>query len=316
MDVSPPQRVVFAGTPEFAAHHLQALIDTRTNLVAVYTQPDRRAGRGKKLSSSPVKKIAMAASLPVYQPQSLRDVEVQAQLAALEPDLLVVVAYGLILPQAVLDIPTLGCINVHASILPHWRGAAPIQRSIEAGDTVTGISIMQMEAGLDTGPVLACAQLPIGVDTTAGELHEQLAELGTPLLMRVLQDVPAHIRSASQQRDEDASYAHKLEKAEAQLDWSQEAASLQRKILAFNPFPGAWTLLDSQRLKIWRAHPCPPAGSPGEILSADESGLVVACGKQALCITSLQLPGGKAMPATALLNSRRELFAPGKTLGI
>jgi methionyl-tRNA formyltransferase len=315
MAVSPPLRIVFAGTPEFAAHHLQALIDAQVTLIAVYTQPDRPAGRGKQLSASPVKMAAVDAGLTVYQPPSLRDAQTQAQLAALQPDLLVVVAYGLILPQAVLDIPALGCINVHASLLPRWRGAAPIQRSIEAGDTVSGISIMQMEAGLDTGPVMARAELPLATDTTAGELHDQLAELGAPLLTRVLQDVPGHLETARPQDNEAANYAHKLEKAEAQLDWTLDAVTLQRRILAFNPFPGAWSMLGSQRLKLWRAHHCSQTGAPGEILGTDESGLIVACGEQALCITTLQLPGGKAMPTSALLNSRRELFAPGIVLG-
>jgi methionyl-tRNA formyltransferase len=315
MTASPVLRVVFAGTPDFAAHHLQALIAAKTALVAVFTQPDRRAGRGKKLSASPVKQMAESAGLDVYQPHSLRDEDAQAVLAKLRPDLLVVVAYGLILPQAVLDIPRFGCINVHASLLPRWRGAAPIQRSIEAGDELTGISIMQMEAGLDTGPVMASAETPIAIDTTAAELHHQLAELGAPLLLQVLHNLPQHIETAQPQNDEAATYAAKLDKTEAQLDWKQSAGTLQRQVLAFNPFPVAWSSLDSERIKIWRAHSCQGCGAPGEILAADEAGLVVACGDRALCITTLQLPGGKAMSTAALLNSRRKFFAPGRVLG-
>jgi methionyl-tRNA formyltransferase len=314
MAESHKQRLIFAGTPQFAAQHLQALVDLPLELVAVYTQPDRPAGRGKKLSASPVKQIAESLGLPVYQPLSLRDHAAQAEMAALRPDLLVVVAYGLILPQAVLDIPRFGCINVHASLLPRWRGAAPIQRAIEAGDEITGISIMQMDAGLDTGPVLADIEIPIAADTTAGELLDRLAEVGAPLLAQVLHNLPGHLAGAQPQNDQTASYAHKLEKAEAQLDWTLTASVLERQVLAFNPFPVAWSLLGPQRLKIWRAHRCDGSGPAGTILRADETGLVVACGEQALCITTLQLPGGKAQPVKALLNSRRELFAPGNSL--
>jgi len=310
-----PLRVVFAGTPEFAAHHLQALIDAATNLVAVYTQPDRPAGRGKKLTASPVKKIAESAGLDIVQPASLRTLEVQQELAKLQPDLLIVVAYGLILPRAVLDIPRFGCINVHASLLPRWRGAAPIQRAIEAGDKHSGVTIMQMEAGLDTGPIMAAAKCAITTETTAAQLHDQLAKLGAPLLLEVLQDLPAHLAKASPQSDDGSTYANKLDKAEAQLDWHKSAIELQRKVLAFNPFPGAWSLLDGDRIKIWRAQLCEGQGKPGEILSADEHGLIVACAEQALSISELQLPGGKAMPSGQLLNSRRELFASGKVLG-
>jgi methionyl-tRNA formyltransferase len=314
MTASPALRVVFAGTPEFAAHHLRALIAAKTNLVAVYSQPDRRAGRGKKLSASPVKQVAATAGLDIYQPFSLRDKDAQAELASLRPDLLVVVAYGLILPQAVLDTPSLGCINVHASLLPRWRGAAPIQRSIEAGDTLTGISIMQMEAGLDTGPIVATVECPIGGNTTAAELHDQLAELGAPLLLQVLEDLPAQLAAARPQHEATATYAAKLDKAEAQLDWHQTASTLQRQVMAFNSFPVAWSLLGSERVKIWRAHSCPGDGLPGEILGSNEAGLVVACGEQALCITTAQLAGGRAIPSTALLNSRREFFAAGRVL--
>jgi len=315
MPAEPPLRIVFAGTPEFAGHHLQALIAAKTNLVAVYTQPDRPAGRGKKLTASPVKKIAESAGLDIVQPASLRDLDAQEELANLQPDLLIVVAYGLILPQAVLDIPRFGCINVHASLLPRWRGAAPIQRAIEAGDSQSGVTIMQMEAGLDTGPIMASSACEITTQATAAELHDQLAELGAPLLLEVLQDLPARIASARPQSDDGTTYANKLDKAEAKVDWHKSAAELQRKVLAFNPFPGAWSLLDDQRIKIWRAQRCEGQGRPGEILSASEAGLIVACAEQALSISELQLPGGKAMPCGQLLNSRRELFAVGKVLG-
>ena len=315
MPAESPLRLVFAGTPEFASHHLQALIAAPTNLVAAYTQPDRRAGRGQKLTASPVKKIAQSAGLDIYQPASLRDLDAQQQLAKLQPDLLIVVAYGLILPPAVLDIPRLACINVHASLLPRWRGAAPIQRAIEAGDKRSGVTIMQMEAGLDTGPLMATSECVITAQTTAAELHDQLAELGAPLLLEVLQDLPARVANARPQSDGDATYANKLDKLEAQVDWHMSAVELQRQVLAFNPDPGAWSLLDGKRIKIWRAQLCEEQGNPGEILPASDAGLVVACGEQALSISELQLPGGKAMPSGQLLNSRRELFAIGKVLG-
>ena len=283
--------------------------------MAVYTQPDRRAGRGKKLQASPVKQVAEAAALMVRQPASLKDAAAQAELAGLAPDVLIVVAYGLILPQAVLDIPQLGCLNVHASLLPRWRGAAPIQRAIEAGDTRTGITIMQMDAGLDTGDMLATAGCDIGSTTTASSLHDELAELGAPLLLQVLQDLPGHQRRAQVQDDTQASYAHKILKAEAAVDWSCSATDLDRRIRAFNPFPVCFSTLGGERVKIWEAG---PAGSaqlpepPGTILRSGRDGILVNCGLGQLAIKRLQLPGGKALNAEQVLNARSELFAAGQ----
>ena len=308
-------RLVFAGTPDFAACHLQALIERKAGLVGVYTQPDRPGGRGRKLTPGPVKRVAGAAGLPVFQPPSLRDSTAQQQLSDLRPDALIVVAYGLILPQAVLDIPKLGCINVHASLLPRWRGAAPIQRAIEAGDAETGISIMQMEAGLDSGPVLLTDTLPLAADMSAGDLHDRLADIGPPLLLRALSDLPALLQSARPQNDSQASYAAKIEKAEAELDWRQPAPLLQRQVLAFNPSPGAWTGHDKQRLKLWRARAERAEGAPGSILSAGDEGLLVACGEGSLLITELQLPGGRAMTTAEMLRARGDQFRPGTVLG-
>ena len=308
-------RLMFAGTPDFAACHLQALIERKADLVGVYTQPDRPGGRGRKLTPGPVKRVAGAAGLPVFQPPSLRDSTAQQQLSDLRPDALIVVAYGLILPQAVLDIPKLGCINVHASLLPRWRGAAPIQRAIEAGDAETGISIMQMEAGLDSGPVLLTDTLPLAADMSAGDLHDRLADIGPPLLLRALSDLPALLQSARPQNDNQASYAAKIEKAEAELDWRQPAPLLQRQVLAFNPSPGAWTGHGKQRLKLWRARAERAEGTPGSILSAGDEGLLVACGEGSLLITELQLPGGRAMTTADMLRARGDQFRPGIMLG-
>ena len=308
-------RLVFAGTPDFAARHLRALLDSPHEFIAVYTQPDRPAGRGKKLRASPVKQLAGEAGLKVFQPASLRDTTVQQELASLRADLLIVAAYGLILPQAVLEIPTFGCINVHASLLPRWRGAAPIQRAIEAGDRESGITIMQMDAGLDTGAVLASTSLPIAADMSAGKLHDALAERGVPLLLEVLDDLAGRLAQAQPQKDEDACYANKVEKTEAEVDWREDAATILRKILAFNPFPVAWTTVEGLRLKIWRVKRAEGAGSEGEILAADDAGLVIACGHGALCVTELQLPGGKPLATSEVLRSRRELFAVGRKLG-
>ena len=228
-------RIVFAGTPDFAAAHLQALLQAGLNIVAVYSQPDRPAGRGHKLTPSAVKQLAVQHELPVYQPQTLRAPEAQAELAALQPDLLVVVAYGLILPQAVLDIPRLGCINSHASLLPRWRGAAPIQRAIEAGDAETGVTVMQMEAGLDTGPMLLKTQTPILPEDTGGSLHDRLAELGPPAVLQAIAGLAAGTLQGEVQDDSLATYAHKLGKADARIDWSRPASELALMIRAFNP---------------------------------------------------------------------------------
>jgi methionyl-tRNA formyltransferase len=310
-----PLRLVFAGTPVFAASHLQVLLGSGHQLLAAYTQPDRPAGRGKKLTASPVKQLALAAGIPVMQPASLREEAAQAELAALQADVLIVVAYGLILPQPVLDTPRLACINVHASLLPRWRGAAPIQRAIEAGDSETGITIMEMDAGLDTGKMLAQASVPIGGQTTSASLHDELALVGGPLLVNVLADLPGHLAGATVQNNDKATYAHKIEKSEAAIDWLRPAAQLQRQVRAFNPFPGSWTTLAGERIKIWNASTSRETAAPGTIHAADDSGIHVGCGEGCLVLTEIQLAGGRNMPVAEILHSRRELFAPGTTLG-
>ncbi len=308
-----PLRIVFAGTPAFAATHLRALLDAGQGIAAVYTQPDRRAGRGRQLASSPVKALALEHGLEVRQPASLRDPAAQDELAALAADVLVVVAYGLILPQAVLDLPRLGCINVHASLLPRWRGAAPIQRAIAAGDRETGVAIMQMEAGLDTGPVLATARCQIAADDTGGSLQDKLAALGPPLLLEVLAKLARGPLPALPQDDRLATYAAKIDKAEAATDWREDAVVIDRQVRAFNPVPVAHASLAGIALRIWAGEPCAgtaPA-APGTLLSADRSGILVACGTGAYRIRELQLVGRKRLSAAEVLNSRADLFAPG-----
>ena len=314
-----PLRIVFAGTPEFAAEHLKALLNSPYQVVAVYTQPDRPAGRGQKLMPSPVKQLALQHEIAVYQPQTLRDPAAQAELAALKPDLLVVVAYGLILPQVVLDIPRLGCINSHASLLPRWRGAAPIQRAIQAGDAESGVTVMQMEAGLDTGPMLLKVSTPISADDTGGSLHDRLAELGPPAVLQAIAGLAAGSLRGEVQDDSLATYAHKLNKDEALLDWSRPAVELERLIRAFNPWPICHSSLNGAPLKVLAAQLVTEQGegrgAPGEILAASKDGLTVACADGALRLTRLQLPGGKALNFADLFNSRREQFAVGSLLG-
>lgn len=307
-------RIVFAGTPEFAAAHLQALLAASQQIVAVYTQPDRPAGRGQKLMPSAVKQLALEHGLPVLQPVSLRDTSAQAELAALKPDLLVVVAYGLLLPQAVLDIPRLGCINSHASLLPRWRGAAPIQRALQAGDGETGVTVMQMEAGLDTGPMLLKASTAIRADDTGGSLHDRLAKLGPPAVLEAIAGLASGQLRGEAQDDSKACYAHKLNKDEARLDWTRPAEELERLIRAFNPWPICHSSLLQAPLKILAARLGSGQGQPGEILAASKDGLCVACGSGALLLTRLQLPGGKALNFADLYNSRREQFAVGTVL--
>ena len=308
-------RIVFAGTPEFAAQHLQALLDAGRQIVAVYTQPDRPAGRGQKLMPSPVKQLALQHGIAVYQPQTLRDPAAQAELAALAPDLMVVVAYGLILPQVVLDTPRLGCINSHASLLPRWRGAAPIQRAIEAGDASSGVTVMQMEAGLDTGPMLLKVTTTITAEDTGGSLHDRLAQLGSAAVVEAVTKLAAGELRGEVQDDSLATYAHKLNKDEARLDWSRPAVELERLVRAFNPWPICHSTLNGEALKIHAAQLGEGQGAPGSVLAADRSGLTVACGEGALRLTRLQLPGGKPLSFADLYNSRREQFAPGMVLG-
>ncbi|MCP1619430.1 methionyl-tRNA formyltransferase [Pseudomonas sp. SLBN-26] len=308
-------RLVFAGTPEFAAEHLKALLDTPHQIVAVYTQPDRPAGRGQKLMPSPVKQLALQHGLPVLQPPTLRDPAAQEELRALAPDLMVVVAYGLILPQVVLDIPRLGCINSHASLLPRWRGAAPIQRAVQAGDAESGVTVMQMEAGLDTGPMLLKATTPITAGDTGGSLHDRLAQLGPQAVVQAIAGLAAGTLQGEVQDDALATYAHKLNKDEARIDWSRPADELERLVRAFNPWPICHSTLDGQPLKVLAAEPAEGRGQPGQILDASKDGLTVACGAGALRLTRLQLPGGKPLAFADLYNSRREQFAPGQVLG-
>lgn len=308
-------RIVFAGTPEFAAEHLKALLDTPHQIVAVYSQPDRPAGRGQKLTPSPVKQLALQHAIPVYQPQTLRDPLAQAELAALKPDLMVVVAYGLILPQVVLDIPRLGCINSHASLLPRWRGAAPIQRAVEAGDGESGVTVMQMEAGLDTGPMLLKVSTPISADDSGGSLHDRLAALGPQAVIDAISGLAAGTLQGQVQDDSLATYAHKLNKEEARIDWSRPAVELERLVRAFHPWPICHSTLNGEALKVHAAQLGEGSGAPGTILAADKSGLTVACATGALRLTRLQLPGGKALNFSDLFNSRREQFAAGLVLG-
>ncbi|HEY9034129.1 MAG TPA: methionyl-tRNA formyltransferase [Pseudomonadales bacterium] len=308
--------IVFAGTPAFAARHLAALLDAGIAIRAVYSQPDRAAGRGKQLQASPVKQLALQHGIAVYQPANFRDPADIAELAALQPDLMIVVAYGLLLPEAVLAIPRLGCINVHASLLPRWRGAAPIERAIEAGDRETGITIMQMDKGLDTGAMLLKQSLPIDAHATGDSLREQLAEAGCKALVSMVQQLACGPASGERQDDALASYAHKLSKAEARLDWQQPADVLARKIRAFNSSNVCYAQHLGERIKIWQAVPQPASGNhpPGSVLAFDRDGLTVACGDGSLRITELQLPNARRMAVADLRNGRPDCFIAGQCL--
>lgn len=309
-----PLRIIFAGTPDFAAHSLAALIDSPHDIVAVYTQPDRPAGRGRKLAASPVKQLAEKHNIPVFQPISLKNNKEQEALASLNADLMVVVAYGLILPPLVLNIPKLGCINVHASLLPRWRGAAPIQRAILAGDQETGITIMQMDAGLDTGASLLESSCPIESADTGSSLHDRLAELGATSLLHVLQDLPNRQQSAKPQNHDQATYAHKLDKEQARIDWQQSSEAINRLIRAFNGWPVAYSELADTRVRIWEAQPLSQhhTAEAGTIIDNSPEGIDVACGKGILRLQTVQLPGAKALPAAAILNAKQDLFRIGR----
>ena len=302
-------RLAFMGTPAFAVPTLDALSEAGFDIAAVYSQPPRPAGRGKRLQPTPAHLRAEALSLPVRTPVTLRDAEAQAEFAALGLDAAVVVAYGLILPQPVLDAPRLGCVNLHASLLPRWRGAAPIQRAIMAGDAETGVCVMRMEQGLDTGPVLARLSTPIGDDETAGELAERLARLGAPLVVETLRAMAAGRATATPQPEDGALYARKIDKAEARLDWREPAAALAARIRALTPAPGAWTMLGEERLKVLAAHPEPGEGPPGTVL---DDALLVACGAGALRIDRAQRPGRAPTARADLL--RGLTVAPGAVL--
>lgn len=319
-----PLRIVFAGTPDFAAESLKAVLASRHQVVGVYTQPDRPAGRGRKLTPGPVKRLALEHELPVEQPLSLKDEEAQRRLAEFEADVMIVVAYGLLLPQAVLDIPRLGCLNVHASLLPRWRGAAPIQRAIEAGDGESGVTIMQMDAGLDTGDMLLVRTTPITATTTGGELHDRLARLGGAALVTALDALAAGELVATPQPAHGVTYAAKLSKAEAEVDFTRPACELAARVRAFNPWPVAWTRLEGEPLRLWFAEAATrraddPAGAPGTLLAHDADALRIACGPQGdevLRVTQAQLPGGKPLAVRDLLNSRAERVRPGLRLGV
>ena len=323
-------RIVFAGTPEFAAAHLAALLEAGETVAAVYTQPDRPAGRGQRLRESPVKQLAAARGIPVLQPESLRGAEAAEALARIAPDLMVVVAYGLLLPRAVLATPRLGCVNVHASLLPRWRGAAPIQRAILAGDAESGVSLMQMDEGLDTGPVLRTVRCPIAPRDTAATLHDRLAALGARALVELVRDLRESPVAAVPQTEAGVTYARKIERAEAEIDWQDDAAAIERRVRAFNPWPVARTTLGGEILRVWEAEALGrdgdrarggdgpgalggdedsarggdgPRAEPGEVLAAGREGIEVAAGAGRLRITGMQLPGGRPIRAADYLNA-------------
>ena len=296
-------KIIFAGTPDFAASALAALLNNAGNeIVAVLTQPDRPAGRGMQLTASPVKQLAGKHGLMVLQPTTLKTPEIQQQLAALHADIMIVAAYGLILPQVILDMPKFGCLNIHASLLPRWRGAAPIQRAILAGDRETGITIMQMDQGLDTGAMLLKKRCPITETDTAASLHDTLAQLGARSIVEALQMVHRGELLPTPQDNDFATYAGKLSKAEARIDWTQTANQIERMLRAYNPFPGAFSEINATPIKIWRATVVNEiSGLPGSIIQADKEQFLVACGRGGLRLEILQRPGGKALPFAAFL---------------
>ncbi len=298
--------VAFAGTPDFALPALDAVAASRHRLVAVYTQPDRRAGRGRQLAASPVKQRALTLQLPVEQPRTLKDRQAAETLAMHAPDIMLVVAYGLLLPQSILELPRFGCINIHASLLPRWRGAAPVARAIEAGDERSGVCIMRMEAGLDTGPLMMKRETPIGERETAGQLQSRLAVLGAGLAIEALDVLAAGGGPLESQDESRASYARKLDKSEARLDWREPALVLERRVRAFNPWPVAEAAYQGQQLRIFEALAvaAPRGPAPGTILSAGADGVVVMTGDQALALRRLQLPGKRAIGAAEFANAR------------
>ncbi|GAA64517.1 methionyl-tRNA formyltransferase [Pseudoalteromonas sp. BSi20311] len=310
-----PLRIIFAGTPDFAARHLQALINSEHQIVGVYSQPDRPAGRGKKLKASEVKALALEHDLPVFQPQSLKTDEALEELNSLNADIMIVVAYGLILPKAILDAPRLGCLNVHGSILPRWRGAAPIQRAIWAGDQQTGVTIMQMDEGLDTGDMLHISHWPIDSAETSASLYTKLAELGPDALINTINRLAKGEITPEPQNDADANYAKKLSKDEANIDWSMDAEQIERNIRAFNPWPVCFTQMSGNTVKIYQANVVEQSGAAGTVLTSDKNGIVVACGKHALSISELQPQGKKPMAINDFLNGRSDWVTPGTVLG-
>ena len=311
-----PLNIIFAGTPDFAARHLQALLDSHHNVIGVYTQPDRPAGRGKKLTASPVKELAIANNIPVYQPSSLRKEPAQQQLAKLNADIMVVVAYGLILPKVVLDTPRLGCINVHGSILPRWRGAAPIQRALWAGDTETGVTVMQMDVGLDTGDMLLKTYLPIEDSDTSASLYEKLAEQGPVALLQALEGLANGTLTAEKQDEALANYAEKLSKEEARLDWNKSAKQLWQEVRAFNPWPVSYFEHQGNTIKVWQTQVSETisTAAPGTIISASKKGIDIATADGVLTLLSMQLPGKKTLSVADILNARGEWFSPNTRL--
>jgi methionyl-tRNA formyltransferase len=308
-------RIIFAGTPEFSATTLKALLDTEHDICAVYTQPDRPSGRGRKLTASPVKQLALEHNIPVEQPINFKDLETKQALADYQADLMIVVAYGLLLPQVVLDTPKLGCINIHASLLPKWRGAAPIQRAILAGDEETGVCIMQMEAGLDTGPVIASTSCPIKQDDTSQRLHDRLADLGSQTLIHILPNLVDLQKTAIAQDDAGSSYAEKIQKQEAQINWQQSASQIAKQIHAFNPWPIAQTTWQEKVFRIWSADTLKTThnNTAGEILNVNREGIDIATGDGILRITQVQVPGKRAMHVTDFINANT--ISVGEHLG-
>ena len=316
----PSLRIIFAGTPDFAATALAALIKSEHQVIAVYTQPDRPAGRGRKLRASPVKEVALENDIPVLQPNNLKEAEAQEILQSFHADVMVVAAYGLILPQVVLDIPRLGCLNIHASLLPRWRGAAPIQRAIAADDKESGITIMQMNAGLDTGDILQLSACPITNDDTGGSLHDRLAEIGAKALLQTLKDLDSKKIKPIPQDDSLATYAHKLDKKEAQINWQNSAVEIERLIRAFNPWPVAFTMLNDKPLRIWQAQVLDSSSNtqadvkPGTIISCDKKGIDIRCGEGVLRLLKLQPSGSKTMDVAAFMNGHAKQLTPGSVL--
>ena len=301
-------RVIFAGTPDFAASALAALIEAGHEILVVLTQPDRPKGRGMKLTPSPVKTLALQHNLPVWQPENLKDVSIQQQLRDLQADVMVVAAYGLLLPAAVLNIPEHGCLNIHASLLPRWRGAAPIQRAIEAGDVESGVCIMQMDVGLDTGDVLLSRNTPITDDTTAAQLHDALAVIGAEAIVEALAKLPELI--AVPQPEAGVTYAQKLSKADAEIDWALGAKQIHNKIRALNPVPGAWSSLNGQVIKVWASSVVEMSSTvvEGSIVVADKQGIAVQTGEGVVLITELQASGSKRMAAAAFVAGHADLL--------
>ncbi|GGK62371.1 methionyl-tRNA formyltransferase [Amphritea balenae] len=313
-----PLRIIFAGTPDFAASNLQALLKAGHQVIGVYTQPDRPAGRGRKLTPSPVKKVALENNISVYQPLNFKEQSDRQTLNDLNADLMIVVAYGLLLPKAVLEAPRLGCINVHASLLPRWRGAAPIHRSLLAGDTETGVTIMQMDEGLDTGAMLLKKSCAISPTETSGELHDKLAVIGAEALLESLPAIADQSIEHIQQDNSLACYAHKLEKAEGEINWNLPAEQIVRQIRGLSPWPVSFTCLNDATLRVWQAETTDQACSeatPGKIIATDKKAIYVAGSDKAVKLLKIQLPGSKAMDTSAVLNAKRELFADGTQLG-